>query len=702
MVEQTKSGVYGIDGPRAGVAADTRSRNGRLRPSDLQSVWQEIAPNLSESRKRILFANDVTMGRVKAPVPKKFRRNRDVFGPMLPQQITVPLHNRNVLGRKEPVPKRYTSGTGVAALNRATRIEQWTKPMLKKLMSWSEMIGMLQDEAEMAAIVVPAAVRAAVQAPAFTDDNGDPIKTYWRDAENRAIETYVGKEHSFKPHRKLTAAAHEEALRDYELHHPALEVRLVHATDCVPIGLRHTGDGPEIDGLLIRTQWSRSKLVAEFEWLEPSGESSSGDVTLYEGWFTDDDGHPYVVYSANGYATRWRDSDDDATVDLYERFGMRRLLAFYEEGWHRSVRDPDMRGIPFAYPFASSWLAAQAIVGGAVANLWTRGYGARGIVPNRDAPKEAYLDGSAPRMIKWEPGGDMPVLPGEVVDLIPQAISGDAWRLIDLLMGGASQEGPPPGAFGGEGPDSGRERTVMRRHMEDAEAQIFEGGLRMYRKVATALVELGCAMTERFRPIPVSTNIPLSTQGERSQARAQIVTLDPTDVGDNYEMDAVFLPKPGENLAVAEQAKGFVQAGLRPRRWFHEDIMGDESPEQTEAEITSDHMIYGEEGQAEIRMLAQQIRGRELEQDRQALAAGGQVGPMSGTPMAVAGGLQGPQAGAPPQSPQLAAAGGPSPMGTGLPSPGGASLGGQVAAEMETGAMASDARMLDGGGIPGG
>jgi hypothetical protein len=703
--EQTRSGVFNVDVVplrSAGYADD-----GRVRPDMLLSIWNEIAPNFTESRKRILESDAVTMGKRRAPVPRKYARNRDVFGPRLPQQITVPLHNRNVLGRKEPTSKRYTSGTGEAPLSRATRIEQWANPMMKKLVSWGEMVGILQDEAEMAAIVCPTEVRREIIPPPFEDVNSKPLQTYWRDKEGKDLAAYLGREKEFQRDRKRTAAAYEEALRDWEIEHPAIDVRLIHATDCVPVGLRITGDGPVVDGLILRSKWSRSKLRGEFRWLEPSGASSSQDVILYEGWLTDAVGVPYVVYSVNGFATDWADDGSEAFIDLHERYGMTKLLCYYEYGWHRNVRDLDARGLPFAWAFKDFWLSMQAIMGGAIANVWANGYGMRAIVPNKDAPKEAYMAGSEPRTFKFEPGGDLQVLPGQPVDLLPQNISSDVWRLLDFMERSVNGEGPPPGSFGGEGPGSGRERTVIRKHMEDAEAQIFEGGLRLHKKISQGVLELGCLLTERFRPIPVATTGIVARPKGGAGPSSQIVTLDPTDVGSNYTLEAEFAPKPGENLALAQQAAEFVDKKLRPRRWFHEDIMGDPDPEQTEAEIASDDMLYGEQGQSEIHDLAMAMLGDETAQQRLKLVEDQRISPLTGTPTSITGGLGGPPPGQPappPGAPGQAPTGPGSPhlTGIGLPSPGGASLGGQVAAAMETGPMMADAIQTGGVGVPGG
>ena len=41
--------------------------------------------------KRIEFGNDVTMGKIRAPLPEGRVRNRQIFAPMLPHQITAPV-----------------------------------------------------------------------------------------------------------------------------------------------------------------------------------------------------------------------------------------------------------------------------------------------------------------------------------------------------------------------------------------------------------------------------------------------------------------------------------------------------------------------------------------------------------------------------------------------------------------------------------
>jgi hypothetical protein len=177
------------------------------------------------------------------------------------------------------------------------------------------------------------------------------------------------------------------------------------------------------------------------------------------------------------------------------------------------------------------------------------------------------------------------------------------------------------------------------------------------------------------------------------------VTLDPTDVGSNYTLEAEFSPKPGENLALAQQAAEFVDKKLRPRRWFHEDICGDADPEQTEAEIASDDMLYGEQGQSEIHDLAMAMLGDETAQQRLKLVEDQRISPLTGTPTSITGGLGGPPPGAPGQPPT--GPGSPHLTGIGLPSPGGVSLGGQVSAAMETGPLLQEATMGGGSGVVG-
>lgn len=717
MAEQIRgSGQFGLDGPYS-MGTGAIDEDGRLLPGGLPALWQQIAPNFKNSRQRILFTRDVTSGKVRAPVPRKHARNRNVFSPMLPGQILRPMHNHNVLSRKDAKLKRYTSGTGVTALARATRIEQWVNPMIDKLASWDEITGMLQDDGEMAGMVVPAGADWNRKPPPFRVDDSnqdsDILPEWWRDHDAMGIEAYVGKRDAMAKaySAKNTREAFEEALRDWELDNPEIKVRLIHATDCVPVGLRIDGDGPSVQGLLIRSLWTRHELIRrEFIWgngplLSEMPKEGPRDVEVLEGWLTDGNGMPYLVYCIQGMPTVWGGGASDrdwAMVDLHKKYGMTKLHAFYEYGWHRSVRDPDMRGMPFSYPTASAELSMQAMVGAAIVNFWSRGHGARGFKIDVNTPREAYMDDSGLRKVSWEPGGDIPILPGEVVDLLPQVLSPDVWRIFDVLDGTVASEGPPPGAFGGEGPGSGRERTVIRRHIEDSQAQILAGSLRMKQKLGMGVLELACTMTSKgkCRPIPTETKIPIATEGKGNDRRGLIVTLDPTDCQRNYSLEAYFEPNLADNLGMAELAKGLVQAGLRPRRWFHEQILGDTNPEQTEAEIVSDHLIYSEEGLADIRQLADQIQNNERSKQRDKLRADGRVSP-SGAPLAMAGGLRGPGGGGAPAAmggPQTPAAGGPGPVGVSLPTSPQGMLGGQVAADLQTGPARGDEQALALGG----
>src|SRR6266542_2462359 len=546
MVHAT-SGAYNSDLP---YLVDDRSvdRDGRVSPGALQSLWTTHSKRFSESRKRILFAQDVATGKVQCPVPRKLAKNRRVFFPMLPQMMTMSLHNHNVLSRKEPRYKRYTGGVGIAPLSRATRIESWVDPYTKRLVSWDELIGMLQDEGELAWSVLPTEATVTPEPPPFEDADGTIRRTWWRDEAGRDLGEYRGREGAFRRDEQKTSDAYEEAWKGWRLDNPHMSVELIHATDCVPIGLRITGEGPTVDGILKRETFSRSNLLQKrLRWgagyqMEPSAFGGTEDVILYTGLLPDGHGYPYLIYSVQGAAvTWWEDGEagDWAIVDLQREYGMTRGLWGYEFGWHKSVRDPDQRGVPFMFPFGQAMLAKQAILGASIVNLYQRGVGARGIRPDPQAPPEAYLDGSEPRMIEWEPGGALPVLPGEVVDIAPAQMSSDARWLTAELSADVASEGPPAGAFGGEGADSGRERTMMRKHMEDAEAHIFSGGLRTMTRIGRSVLELECLLqrVKEWPPDPIVTDV-LLAEGSPGERRQQLVTLDPDDIGgNNYRVD---------------------------------------------------------------------------------------------------------------------------------------------------------------------
>jgi hypothetical protein len=110
------SGAYGADGPYI-LSEGNFDDRGRILPEALSPMWLDLSKNLVDSRKRILFVNDVVSGKKRGPVPRKHARNRDIYAPPLPSQFLRSLHNHNVLSRKIPQLKRYTSGIDTAPLH---------------------------------------------------------------------------------------------------------------------------------------------------------------------------------------------------------------------------------------------------------------------------------------------------------------------------------------------------------------------------------------------------------------------------------------------------------------------------------------------------------------------------------------------------------------------------------------------------------
>jgi len=73
MAVRATSGAFGSDLP---YLVDDRSvdQDGRVSPGALQSLWTRHSKRFSESRKRILFAQDVATGKVQCPVLVSLRR----------------------------------------------------------------------------------------------------------------------------------------------------------------------------------------------------------------------------------------------------------------------------------------------------------------------------------------------------------------------------------------------------------------------------------------------------------------------------------------------------------------------------------------------------------------------------------------------------------------------------------------------------
>lgn len=651
---------------------------------EISELWTRKEQEFTESRKRIRAVRSWLAHKVDPEVPAEFQAQADVKV-KLAFPITTSLHTIAVMARKRPILKRTPLGSGMAPSKKATKIEQWANGCLTELESqggpiWKTLVASLFNQSECAVLVYPLMAHWE-KFPEF--DAEDPPERYQRDSKDRSPEE-AGK--SFKMDGKRTKAAYDDFTADFKAHRIPLVVRVVPAEQYLP----QNGPGMRLDGLLVKSSYTEDQLKAEgYSWIGGNSHPGPGrtpddsgtgarSITLMEYWSKGKvcfyAGQP--VYGSAGfraYSETYKD-DGAAEIDLAEEYGLDRLLAHVAYGLHYpDEENPDYRGVPFLFPFMSQLAGAQNLMTAKVAHTWRWAYGGIGVEPMEGAPPELLMEDGHPRKVSIPPMTAV-VLPGRAVPLVHPGTAPEVDQSVAFLLNDVRGEMPQTSAFGGEGAQSGHDRSLIRAHLEDAYGMVlgdsddYSGALGAWRWIGSTLVECASKIAEKKgHAVPVYTSTEVA-EGQRRQYAEMTA-----DLADGlYDMDAYYPNAEGENLPWAQLLAEWTLQELIPQQMFLEKGMGDQSPERTIVDIQVEKFLFktpqGQQIMAEL--VAEQL-GDEREREAYKLQQQGLMSP-DGTPTA-----------AMPQQGQM--------TGTGVPSAARSALGGIVAGGLQTGQLRADA-----------
>jgi len=672
-------------------------------PQDLARLWRSRYQEMAETRRRSKAVRDWLSGRVDPVVPKDFAEAAKM-GIKLPHAVTLALHTVQLLSHKRPRLRRTPIGKSVTARRKASELELWVNAALETIEDqhgawWRPLVDMLFNQGCAAILCFPSPA-GWENWPEFLDsETGDVRSVFARnrdglDAESPSVR---GK---LLVNKRQSKQAYDEYLVDWKARNIPIVIRVIGVDQCLPI----LGPGHRLDGLIVRSQYSEEDLRARgYRWrfgtnghvgvgFDPDYQQKRGlypQFTLYELW------RPGQVVYYVGQGTTAPATDGSnltiankvvdgreqlAVVDLESDFGISRLPGTWIWGANfASETDPDLRGVPFLWPFLSVFAGMNNLATAKLAHHWEFAYGGWFIEANAEAPPELVLEKGRPRKLKIEPMKAQ-YIAGQARPAVHPGVNTDSKELLELMMGSVREEGPNSAAAGGAGATSGHDRSLIRAMLEDAYSDVLDGALEAAEFVGEMTAEIGDCLVQHFKttvPVYVSTR-PEGVKGVMRQALE--LTQDMTD--GVYDFDAEYPPEQGENLPYAQMLMQWSIEHRIPLRQALEKGMADESPDETMIEILVERLLFETpQGQQYLYELAAQEIGdermRELFQAQQAGQATSDGTPTAALP--AGGQAQGPQ-GATGQLP-----------GTAPVNPVNSAVGGLVAGGLQNAALRRDA-----------
>ena len=738
------------------VERDQAISRGRFTVSQMMDLQQAEWAAMAASRKRIEDARDLLMGKVTTPIPAQVQAQG--FSDLTfdgPEMVTVPLHLSNRIAARQSEPKRYPIGQGVQALSTATRLEQWSNAAISKTLSWDDAVDVVLNEGEAAAIVQVkntqygyGSMPDLYEHDAESEKEGGQEEEDAPSPERRYNAQYEQKRPDGSTDHLATARAYSSARIDYMARCFPIEVRLLSRLQCVPINPRTVGNDVQLDGLLVRTRYTRNKLIKNgwrwegmrdslqqpatdydyrvstvSNWSEArqsstaSGWSGFDQVTLYEAWLEDEDG-PFAAFCVDGKpTTRVSSSGDeilvDGVLDLEQKWGIERLPICYSYGLRWYSPNPDARSIPFSQPLRGSWIGANTLRAAMTYHTWATAYLGWAYKPDPEVVRAMSEAGLALTM-EVQPMKVIPV----AGDLSPLVHPGPGREVLDLYgmhKEDAQREGPSAAAFGGGSADSAIGHSVQARDSLAALYHASEGSRRLFEQVGSTLLELGCALSEKFdTPLPIARNIetPVQQMGDTVSASRAPIILRAKDAGGVYDLHAIYAKQRGDDLAKRQQNVELVKSGLMTTRTFLEED-GDPAPEITWAELQAEELSKTPVIQARRLQLAASYAGDQEQADLMRAMASEQAAPNSTVqqpvPQGILQGVSGPpgmaQAMGQPGAPMPPGMGGPAGQqpgmpGVSMPAPASSQLGGIVSSGIQQGPLGQMAQMgLPTGGL---
>lgn len=645
--------------------------------------------DMEGSRKRIKDAIALTHGEVRAPLPAKVQaqgfQDHRFDGP---EAQTLALHMANKIASRAIEVKRHPIGQGQGAQTTATRLAQWGQAGMDRLWPHDDAADMVLNQAEAATIVQLENSQFGRGFPEIKTAAGLYDPRWRRDGAGRGPkDDGYGDDDDGE-----TATAYSAAKLDWMARHFPLEIRLLGRLQQTPIHPRIVGRRVLVDGLLVRSRYTRQRLIRKgwrWEGMDSMQTASTGwggdELTLYEAWLEDEDG-PFAAFSVDGRTTVKVSADSeplvDGIIDLRKAWGLDRLPISYAYGLRWSHPNPDLRSIPFTHPLRGGIMAKDVIRAAATYHMWATAFMGWAYQPDPVAAA-AMADAGLPLTVEVEPMKVVPIA-GRLQSLVHEGSGREALLLMQSYDQDVTQEGNTQAVSGGGTSDSAIGQTVQARDAMVAVYHASEGVRRLYEDTASTLLAVGCAISKRYTTeLPIARNLetPVAQTGSRSSSSRAPIVLDHDDAGGVYEYEAVYTKRRGEDLATRQQNLGLVKEGVMTVRTFLEED-GDPAPEQTIAELEAEKLAQLPVVQARRLRLAAQYAGDQEQADHLKAMADQMVAPNSTPQQPVPTGLflGVPQPGGQP--------GGGVP-GLSTPDPGASQLGGIVGAGLQTGPLQS-------------
>lgn len=677
--------------------------------------WRRRADAMARSRDGILDARDLESGDLVVTSPDAVYKaggglEHDPYSSRIPQRWQVPLNLEQQIADLMCDILREPSSGSEAADTQAQKTEACLRGAIEQLLPWRDSVGKAVRESEWAAYLLPASA-AWERRPTWMDAQSETIrKRWWLGSDGKPVSDRkaVDRARSYK--------TFEEARQRYCADHLPATYRLISALDCVPTFTRGWGKRRlELTSLMVRTLYDVEELLADGyqtrDGLEkvmvPTGYRSdnlmgaNGMLYLYE-WFyavpnpdDPDDRIPMVSYSVAGLETwnsrmRSRDEDDpaEATINLRERYGLKRHLMGYYWGFQRSGEDdPARKGIPMMKIWEDTILGIESNKMAVRKHANESSFRGYQFIPDSDIPAEAYLAGTdGARTLRQFPlpgSGEGVTVPGKWEPVAPAPMGAVVQYIIESDMALLDATLPDKQQFGGEGASSGHELSVSHALFQSANSHVKEGLRQQVEDLAEWVLELFDAIMEHFDldGIPISSNQPITadaTPGRRTPRER--LTLTRGMIGGDYEVTA-FYPDVG-NLAEVAQENALRKDGMSTFDRVAEK-MGVNDPFTLRVEVERDKFLDSPQGAALKAIWLARYRGDE--EAAKKLIEAGALNPDGETPMA----------GIAPESMQAASGAvgrmmGGGGMGQGA-MPGEQALGGINAGALSTGALMNDA-----------
>jgi hypothetical protein len=668
-------------------------------PEQMARLWRSKYDEMDETRKRTKAVRDWLAGKVDPVVPKDFVEATKM-GIKLPHAVTLALHTVQLLSHKRPRLRRTAIGKSVTSRRKASELELWVNAALETIEDqhgdwWRPLVDMLFNQGCAAVLCFPSPA-GWENWPEFLDSENNVRSLFARNRDGLDAESPSVKGKLVVNKRK-SKEAYDEYLVDWKARNIPIVIRVIGVDQCLPV----LGPGHRLDGLIVRSQYSEEDLRSRgYRWrfgdghvgvgFDPDAQTKRGlypQFTLYEFW------QPgrVVYYVGQGTTAPAADGSNitsaykvvdgterQAVVDLQADFGISRLPGIWTWGSNfASETDPDLRGVPFLWPFLSVFHGMNNLATAKLAHHWEFAYGGWFIEANAEAPPELVMEKGRPRKLKIEPMKAQ-YIAGKPAPAVHPGVNHDSAELLELMLGAVKEEGPNSAAGGGAGATSGHDRSLIRAMLEDAYSDVLDGALEAAEFVGEMTAEIGDRLVEHFKttvPVYVSTR-PEGAKGVTRQALE--LTQDMTD--GVYDFDAEYPPEQGENLPYAQLLMQWSIEHRIPLRQALEKGMADEAPDETMIEIMVERLLFETpQGQQYLYELAAQEIGDERMRELFQAQQSGQATP-DGTPTAA---LPAPGGGGAPTG-QLAGAG---PM----PIAANSALGGIVAGGLQTAAMRRDA-----------